>query len=400
VFPTLTAMPFDASALHPLPAPGAAIPADPFAHAGGDFAAMLGSAMMQGEAQPLALAPKDALPEFAPPAEPAAARIAAEAAVPVRSSIRPFSAGGKILPPDMTPGTNMPPDPLLQVTDSASGECIADCPVHEPSSPEPAREDVPGSGLPAQHTLVAMAPQPGYVRPVAGAAKFAAVDAADQTEPAVKTLPAALPARPVRIGETVEPPATAVAPAPGFVPPPVTAPIAPMQSSVLPHSPDMTGSVAASPVTDLEGTVEQLTAYRDAARSSRPELTVRHSEFGMVNLRVEASGGATEWRALLTSRDPGFVPAVQAALAERAVAASSDSPAHNGAYSGGRGGESSSFGQGSGQPSHGSSPGSGQSASQPFAGQSANSRRGHAAVIDKAADDRGASAAMTGGLFA
>jgi hypothetical protein len=45
---------------------------------------------------------------------------------------------------------------------------------------------------------------------------------------------------------------------------------------------------------------------------------LRHAEFGAVSLRLEATV-SEGWRAVLAARDPGFVPAIQAALAERAV---------------------------------------------------------------------------------
>jgi len=67
----------------------------------------------------------------------------------------------------------------------------------------------------------------------------------------------------------------------------------------------------------IEAAIEQFAEAREAARSTRPEVTMRHAEFGLVSMRLDASG--SELRATLAARDPGFVPAVQAALAERAV---------------------------------------------------------------------------------
>ncbi|MCU0946682.1 MAG: hypothetical protein MUF47_00305 [Porphyrobacter sp.] len=66
---------------------------------------------------------------------------------------------------------------------------------------------------------------------------------------------------------------------------------------------------------DFDSAAEQLATYREAARSARPELTLRHGEFGAVHVRLEASASAGDWRAILSSRDPAFVPAVQTALA-------------------------------------------------------------------------------------
>ena len=111
----------------------------------------------------------------------------------------------------------------------------------------------------------------------------------------------------------------------------------------------------------LEHTIQQVGEIREALRAVRPELNLRHAEFGFVSLRLDATGAAQDWRAVLASRDPGFVPAVQAALAERAVAAPSSDTATtgNGAGQGG-----------SGEQRYGSSPNGGQGSSQPYFAQS------------------------------
>jgi hypothetical protein len=90
-------------------------------------------------------------------------------------------------------------------------------------------------------------------------------------------------------------------------------------------------------------------------------MTVRHTEFGHVSLRIETSG-TQEWRAVLASRDPGFVPAIHAALAERAVAATSDASS--------MGGSGANAGQnGTSDHRYGSSPNGGQGSSQPYFSQ-------------------------------
>jgi hypothetical protein len=65
----------------------------------------------------------------------------------------------------------------------------------------------------------------------------------------------------------------------------------------------------------VEAAAEQLSHTRETQRNLRPEVTLRHGEFGLVNLRLE--GSADNLRATLTARDPGFVPAVRQALVER-----------------------------------------------------------------------------------
>jgi hypothetical protein len=72
-----------------------------------------------------------------------------------------------------------------------------------------------------------------------------------------------------------------------------------------------------------ESAIAVVGEIREALRAARPEMTLRHAEFGFVSLRIEPTG-MKDWRAVLASRDPGFVPAIQAALADRAVAAAAE----------------------------------------------------------------------------
>jgi hypothetical protein len=119
-------------------------------------------------------------------------------------------------------------------------------------------------------------------------------------------------------------------------------------------------------------------------------MTLRHAEFGHVSLRIEGAAAAPQdWRAVLASRDPGFVPAIQAALAERAVAASADSAAT---------GSQTGSGTGSGTNSdrqYGFSQGSGQGSSQPYPGQSGG--RDEGASPNQRQPQRREDAAATGG---
>lgn len=134
------------------------------------------------------------------------------------------------------------------------------------------------------------------------------------------------------------------------------------------------------PAQPIETVINQLAEARESARASRPELTLRHHEFGTINMRIETAGA--ELRATLASRDPGFVPAVQAALAERAVAASSESAPgqssrgndqssnqNSSSQNPSSQGNSSGFGASS-EGRYGSSLGSGQGSSQPYWEQS------------------------------
>jgi hypothetical protein len=155
-----------------------------------------------------------------------------------------------------------------------------------------------------------------------------------------------------------------------------------------------------------QSTIEQLGDLREALRAQRPAMVLNHAEFGAVSMRLEA-GGSEGWRAVLASRDPGFVPAIQQALAERAVAAAA-SP-ESGLSSGHQGASHN----GTGEPRSGSSPSGGQGGSQPYFGQSGprdgeaapdHRRPSTAAALAARADaEDGGSAGSTsqsGGLFA
>lgn len=150
--------------------------------------------------------------------------------------------------------------------------------------------------------------------------------------------------------------------------------------------------------------IDQAGSLREALREARPAMMLNHAEFGAVSLRLEA-GGSEGWRAVLASRDPGFVPAIQAALAERAVAAaaagaSADTASHGGQNTGHdhRSGSSPSGGQGSSQPYLGQS---GSRDGQPAPDQRRPSTA--AALAARAEAEEGATrqaAAHPGGLFA
>ena len=120
----------------------------------------------------------------------------------------------------------------------------------------------------------------------------------------------------------------------------------------------------------VESAVQQIAVAREAGRGVRPEMLLRHGEFGLVNVRIEAAGG--ELRAHLSSRDPGFVPAIQSALAERMVSPALESSSSNLSRNSDQAGSQtphSGFTGGNGHasdPRYGSSTGSGQGSSQPY----------------------------------
>jgi hypothetical protein len=160
----------------------------------------------------------------------------------------------------------------------------------------------------------------------------------------------------------------------------------------------------------LETTIAQVGDLREALRSARPAMTVQHAEFGAVSMRLEQAA-PDQWRAILASRDPGFVPAVHAALDARTVAAAADTST---SFAGQGGAHQNGASQnGSGDHRYGASPNGGQGSSQPYMGQS-GSRDGEAAPDHRrpstaaalagrsaeAEDGSAGSARAQGGLFA
>ncbi|MDJ0642339.1 MAG: hypothetical protein QNJ15_05940 [Erythrobacter sp.] len=177
-----------------------------------------------------------------------------------------------------------------------------------------------------------------------------------------------------------------------------------IQASANPLSPVPEVRADARIVPQIEQAIDALTEAREAGRTSRPEMLLRHGEFGLVSMRLDASSG--DLRASLASRDPGFVPAIQAALGERAIAASNEtSSGHNqqrGQEQAQTGANSQAFaGNGSGFGSnYGSSTGSPQGSSQPRMAQQEETQNGSGELDSNALQEQPVPNAQGGGVFA
>lgn len=257
---------------------------------------------------------------------PVAAAVTAHTPAPAPVSAQTVGAGEAARPP--APGTVLP----------GAGEARATLrPI-----PMPPRTDVPQNAAPAVPTD----------------------DTKETTRLSAPTLP------PDGTSEAARPLAPA-SPAPPAPPP--TAPVA--AQPVQPHAPAQLAAAPEprGPAPSQESTIAQVGAIRAALHNVRPEMTLRHGEFGFVSLRLEATAAAPQdWRAVLASRDPGFVPAVQAALAERALAASADAISSGMASGAGTGAQAGGH-PGAGSPSeqrYGISQGGGQGSSSPYPGHS------------------------------
>lgn len=217
-------------------------------------------------------------------------------------------------------------------------------------------------------------------------------------------------------------PASATAPAPATAPSPLSAAAMPAMGVAAPiggpapaaaPAPALAAPMAASP--SLDQVIEQVADLREACRALRPELTLRHSEFGAVSMRLEPSLATGDWKATLFARDPGFVPAVQTALADRAMAAQAEnSSAQNSSSQRGQDNNSQAGSNPSSQnsqsgfggtlsgedPRYGSSTGSGQGPAQPYMGEEGDGGSDRAATDQANASETAATDARSGGVFA
>ena len=387
-----------------------------------DFAGLLDAAMPGvEELSPEAAAPDagaialpadpDAPP--VPPLRPGLRGLSEQAPAPAPGKPSQALQSGTILPPT---GESLPPVDPGPVAATPVPQGI---PAPAEAEPAPAKEEAPDTEaadlaaiLPG---LLPVALQAGAPAPIAARPPLRTVAG----EPDHRVLTAQRPLAPMQAAVQRD---AAPAPMPDMPMPPLAGdtPAAPT-ALAMPDNPSQTAATLASAqppaallpaaqpqaaipspapgdhaapregTAQIESAIAQVGEIREALRAARPELTMRHAEFGFVSLRLEATGAAQDWRAVLASRDPGFVPAVQAALAERMVAASSGDTATTGNGAG----QSSASGD---QQRYGSSPNGGQGSSQPYLAHSGQRDEGaaqHQRQAQQQTTDRAAAAAAT-----
>lgn len=434
------------------PAPsGAALPSSAPEGSGLDFAGLLGAALPQiaprttlqpavsgGPAPaflPDAGAPPTALPAAPPATLPPGKNMPEPGGllplpVPEKSALLPPSVGtGRPLVPrqDLPEAPVAAPQPQPAAMPDSGAPVVPEGEAAEPAPPEPLTtpEDpaailpdppvilpvppIPVALMPAPVAPPAPAPgsdarqsarlQRGLIAPRAGSdtapmpervtLPLAPAEDADAPQPAALS---PLPAQPLPLAS----------PSPEAQPPALAAP----PPALATPAPDRIEAPRA-PAPQQENAIAQVGDLREALRSARPEMTLRHAEFGFVSLRLEAAG-PQDWRAVLASRDPGFVPAIQSALADRAVAAASAS-ADSGQFMGQNGAGQN----GTSDQRYGASPNGGQAGLSPYLGQSGgrdgeaapdHRRPSTAAAMAARAEDgeeaSGSPARQTGGMFA
>jgi len=367
----------------------------------------------------------EAVARPAPPANSSEA-VAAQGKPPLQAAA---ALTGASTPKNPTPLPSKPvPKANLESSDAVAQPVATTVPlsVHS-STPKPislraASAKVPRPAAPSERATVVQPGRTATAEPLrvasgveAAAPATLAEGTAPQTaasSPSPTTAPSASPTLPAPATPSVASAPAAANPAPSLT--------APTAAPPTPTSAAITASV--------EQFVEQISEAREAGRAFRPELTVRTGDFGQVGLRIDPSASANlnDWRATLVSRDPSFVPAVQAALAERAVMAASESGlSQSGAFSQ-RGGDHSPqnsgsqnsasnqspsgfsagfHGGGAGQePRYGSSTGGDQGSAKPYSGEEADNGLDQAAADARDAPSSegsdGLSSGSGGALFA
>lgn len=335
----------------------------------------------------------------------------ADALEPATDGVEPQAAPGQAasLPATPLPRSAETQQPAASAVLAAVGPLMADGLASlalRPAGPAPVA--LPQAGgvatpMPSEAPSSDTPRRTAASHPTAAPAALEPMPAADPgaTTSEAKPSDTAAPSSPASSGTAPAAPALLAAAASAAPPPAPTErndlrPAAP----ALPSAPD---------APQQQSTIDQVGDLREALRAQRPALTLNHAEFGAVSVRLE-DGGSDGWRAVLASRDPGFVPAIQAALAERA-AVSASAPATD---SGGNlAGQNGAFQNGTGDHRSGSSPNGGQGSPQPYLGQS-GSRNGEpapdqrrpsttAALAARNESDDGGSAGQavpSGGLFA
>ncbi|ANK12588.1 hypothetical protein A9D12_06090 [Erythrobacter neustonensis] len=295
---------------------------------------------------------------------PAAIPVASLAAIPAGSGVASERSGAATSPLSgpALPAVSPPPIMATQAIALEPGQPILPGAPIGQAVAAPAAKAMAPSPL-SSEPRDAAAPPSGPPRPAASAA----LRPADSGDDAALTAAPSMPSAPTAA------PALASAPAGDTA---MAAPAALPQGSAPAQFPTQTQTqpqaAAASAAADrggdqrtaagtIESTIAQVGSLREAVREARPAMTVQHAEFGAVSVRLEQAA-PDQWRAVLASRDPGFVPAIHAALDTRAVAAADASASfaqHHGASQ-----------NGAGDQRYGASPNGGQGSSQPYPGHS------------------------------
>jgi hypothetical protein len=234
-------------------------------------------------------------------------------------------------PPAASPTVPVPSEPAGE----SKGEAASSGPALTPkallrNAPAKATQAL----LPTSQTSTAAPPAQGAQTASAAPLATASPQAKPQAELAVPIREAlaslvvegspAAPSAPVRASTQV----TELPAQPAVLTAAQLAPLAQPQTQAMQSAAPAASAAAAQPAPDgqLETLLDSLVQARESGRAARGEIVLRHAEFGAIAVRLDQHEG--DLLARISSRDPGFAPAAQAALTERpsqGVAASVDS---------------------------------------------------------------------------
>lgn len=253
--------------------------------------------------------------------DPAAAKIAPGGKAPAlpQAVIAGQAAAAAPQPGEPTiqvaPNPSVPAPSIQNVAANAPAQAAAPAAPAAPAVPVLTVPAAPADTAPAVVTVVPAQAQPqaqlggqavtARIKVAAKAADGQPAAAADPAEPAAPALRAALADR-----------APAVAPEP-------TAPTVPLaadgQAQAAPAAPAATAATAGLPRHDFAALVDRLIEARNASATNTVHASVNHAEFGRVSLQFQQDG--KDLSVAMSSADPEFAVAVQAAMpAERAAA--------------------------------------------------------------------------------
>jgi hypothetical protein len=236
----------------------------------------------------------------------------------------PAAAPDDVLATDPTPLLGEPPQPLRpgkKGSGALQSVFSAALPVPTPMGTHPA----PADNMPLPPVrAVATSTDPGVEGPATTPLDLSSSPVRKQPDipgghaevrQAAPNMPSAADQAPLPTAQS-----QAQAQAPTLSLPPQSAAALPAMPTTAPAAPVLHGQ--------LETLIDSLVQARESGRAARGEIVLRHAEFGAIAVSIDPGEG--DLLARISSRDPGFAPAAQAALADRssqAVAASTDSQA-------------------------------------------------------------------------
>lgn len=247
---------------------------------------------------------------------------------PATLAAAPAQVPSAITPQGSVPVTGSIPSAAGQLQTQAAIPATAQATTGQAQAPAPAPApaaleiELVLPSTPVQAGQVQVAQQPVLAQLLNTPPRPTARKASDEA-----MAPAAIPAAPTTepTTEPTEAPraATAAPVAPVTVPAAIMAAAPDMPSAQPTAATTTTIAAAETPARhDFAAVIDKLAEARELARPGRADMHLLHREFGQVSVQFELAGQAL--KVAMSSPDAAFAPAVQAALAERPIAAVAD----------------------------------------------------------------------------